>query len=157
VASTITHAASGSLIALVAAQVQPNETALVLAALVSASILDLDHLYYVIKDRAMYRRLGYTGNLHHARSVFHELPGLLVIGLLSGLVFIANPRLAHVIFIAFTMHLVIDWLLGRSAPFNPVDRTLMRVFPLNYWHKVIIDVLIMVTSSVLWILYLRAG
>ena len=155
-ASTIAHAASASLVALTAAQVRPDQTALVLTALVSASVLDLDHLVYIFRDRAMYRRLGYRGNLHHARSLFHELPGLLTVGVVSGFVFLANPKLARVIFIAFTIHLVEDWFLGKSAPFKPVDHTMMRVFPLKQWHKVAIDILIIVVSSVLWIQYLNA-
>jgi membrane-bound metal-dependent hydrolase YbcI (DUF457 family) len=156
-ASVIAHAASASIIALSAAQVQPDETALVAAALITACIPDLDHLVYIIRDRAMYAKIGYRGNLHNARSLFHELPGLLMVGVLASLVFLASPRLAYVIFIAFTIHLVEDWLLGTSTPFNPVDHTLMRVFPLKYWHKVVIDILIVVVSGGLWILYLGAG
>jgi hypothetical protein len=144
-------------VALTAAHVRPDETALIVTALVSASILDLDHLIYIIRDRAMFRMMGYRGNLHYARSLFHELAGLLMVGVLSGLVFLANPKLAHVIFIAYTIHLVEDWLLGKSVPFKPVDHTSMRVFPLNFWHKVVIDVLIIGVSSVLWIRYLSGA
>ena len=102
--STLAYAASASLVALMFAHAKPNETSYILAALVSASILDLDHLVYVIKDRAMYRRLSYQGHLHNARSAFHEPCGLLVVGVLSGLLFRRDPGLARVVLIAFAIH-----------------------------------------------------
>ncbi len=155
-ASTIAHVVSGSLIALTATHVQSGETGLVLTAIISAGILDLDHLFYIVKDQVKYRRSGYWGNLHHARSLFHELPGLLVVGVLSCFLYLADPRLAQVIFLAVTIHLVEDWLLGKSTPLMPVDQTLMQVFPLKPLHKIVIDILIFVVGSVLWIQYLHA-
>ena len=71
VSSTLAHAASASWIAVTAAHVRPDETSYIVAALISASILDVDHLFFMIRDRVMYRQVGYRGNLHHARSVFH--------------------------------------------------------------------------------------
>ena len=113
--STLVHAASASLVALTFAHAKPNETSYILAALVSASILDLDHLVYVIKDRAMYRRLGYQGHLRNARSAFHELCGLLMAGVLSGLLFWADPKLARVVFIAFAIHEERIWSAQKSS------------------------------------------
>jgi hypothetical protein len=112
--STLAHAASASLVALTFAHAKPNETSYILAALVSASILDLDHLAYVIKDRAMYRRLGYQDHPHNARSAFHELCGLLMVGVLSGL-FWADPKLARVVFIAFAIHEERIWSAQKSS------------------------------------------
>ena len=107
--STMTHAASAAWIAVTAAHVQHNETPYILAAVIAASALDLDHLIYLIKDRAMYQQLGgYQGNLHHARSIFHELLGLLLVGFLAGLLFWVEPKLAQVIFIAFALHVAQD-------------------------------------------------
>jgi len=155
--STVAHAASASFIALTFAHVNPSETSYVLAAIVSASVLDLDHLVYAIKDRAMYRRLGHRGNLHNARSIFHELFGLLTTGVLAGLLFLVDQRLARVVFIAVTMHLAQDWLLGQSSPFAPVDNTPIRFFSLTFRQKVIMDLIILAVSGVLWIMFLAAA
>jgi hypothetical protein len=152
--STLAHAVSASLVALTFAHAKPNETSYILAALVSASILDLDHLVYVIKDRAMYRQLGYTGHLHHARSVFHELFGLLMVGVLSGWLFWVDPKLARIVFIAFAVHLVEDWVIGKSSPLAPVDTTVTQFFALTQKQKVLVDVVIVTTFGGLWILYL---
>jgi hypothetical protein len=152
--STLAHAASASLIALTFAHAKPNETSYILAALVSASILDLDHLVYVIKDRAMYRRLGYQDHLHNARSAFHELCGLLMVGVLSGLLFWADPKLAHIVFIAFAIHVVQDWVMGKSYPLAPVDTTETQFFALASKQKMLVDMAIVTTFGILWILYL---
>ena len=155
--STLAHAASASLVAITFAHIHPSETSYILVALVSASVLDIDHLVYAIKDREMYQRLGYLGNLHNARSVFHELFGLALIGLLAGLLFLVDQRLARVVFIAFTLHLVQDWLLGQSSPFAPVDNTAIQFFSLTFRQKVIIDLIVLAMSGALWILFLAGG
>jgi hypothetical protein len=152
--STIAHAASASWIAVTVVHIRPNETPYILAALLSASILDLDHLIYVIRDRKMYQRLGYKGNLHHARSAFHELFGLLVVGALSGLLFLVDQKLASIVFVAYAIHVAQDWIIGKSNPLFPIDNTEVQLFSLSFRQKVIIDVVIMASSGVLWILYL---
>jgi len=152
--SALAHAASASIIALTFAHVSPSETSYVLAALASASVLDLDHLVYVIKDRALYRRLGYRGNLHNARSVYHELLGLLVVGGAAALLFLTDQKLARVIFIAFAIHLVQDWVLGKSHPLAPFDNTETQFFALTFKPKVLVDIVIVTVAGVLWILYL---
>jgi hypothetical protein len=156
-ASTLAHAASASLLALTFAHVKPNETPYVVAALAAATILDLDHVVYIIKDRAMYRRVGYQGNLHHARSPFHELFGLMVVGLLSGLLFLVDQKLACVVFVAFAVHIVQDWVIGRSHPLAPVDTTEMQFFVLTFKKKVLVDMAIVAISGGLWIVYLFGG
>jgi len=155
--STLAHAVSASLVALTFAHVRPAETPYVVAALVSASVLDLDHIVFVVKDRAMYRQLGYQGQLHRARSAFHELFGLLLVGVLSGLVFWVDPKLARVVFIAFAIHLVHDWVMGRSFPLAPVDGTATQFFAPVFKHKVMIDVVIVSSFGVLWTLYLAGS
>ena len=152
--STVAHAAAASWIAVTAAHVQPHESSYILAAVISAGILDLDHVFFVIRDRDMYRRLGYRDNLHHARSVFHELAGLLVVGALSGLLFFADQKLACVVFLAFALHVIQDWLLSKSAPLSPVDDTAVQLFALSFKQKVIVDVCIVILFGGLWILYL---
>lgn len=152
--STIAHATSASWIAVTVARVQPHETSYILAALISASILDLDHLIYLIRDRKMYQRLGFKGNLHRARSAFHELFGLLVVGALSGLLFLADRKLACVVFVAYAVHVAQDWMIGKSNPLSPIDNTEVQLFSPPFKQKVIIDVVIVISFGVLWILYL---
>ena len=153
-ASTLAHATSASLIALTAAHVQPHETGYILAAVVSASILDLDHVVLVIRDRAIYRQLGYRGQLHRARSAFHELFGLLLAGVLSALVFLVDPKLGLVVFIAFAVHVVQDWVLGKSYPLAPVEDTEVQFFSLTFGQKVLVDVVLLILFGGLWTLYL---
>jgi len=152
--STVAHAMSASWIAVTFAQVKPDEPLYILAALISASMLDLDHLLYAIKDRGLYQQLGYKGNLHHARSVFHELFGLLAVGVLSGLLFFADPKLAQVIFIAFAIHVTQDWVMGKSCPLSPIDNTEVQLFSLTFKQKVLIDIVIVILFGGLWNLYL---
>ena len=102
----------------------------------------------------MYRRLGYRGQLHRARSAFHELFGLLVVGIVSALLFVLDPKLAGVVFLAFTVHIAQDWVLGRSHPLTPVDNTEMHFFSLTFKQKVFIDIVVLTLFGGLWILYL---
>lgn len=155
--STLTHAASASWIAVTSAHVRPDETQYIVAALISASILDVDHLVFMIRDRAMYRQLGYQGQLHHARSVFHEMAGLLLAGVVSGVVFLFDRKLAHVIFVAFAVHVVQDWVLGKSHPLNPVDLTAVQFFAPTFREKVMIDILMLIVFGALWTSYLVGG
>ena len=153
-ASTLAHATSASLIALTAAQVQPHETGYILAAVVAASILDLDHVVLVVRDRALYQQLGYRGQLHRARSAFHELFGLLLAGILSALLFLVDPRLGQVVFIAFAVHVVQDWVLGKAHPLAPADNTEMQLFSLTFGQKVLVDAVLLIVFGGLWTLYL---
>ncbi len=122
--------------------------------MIAASVVDLDHVVYVIRDRAMYRRVGYAGQLHQARSPFHELVGLLIFGALCVPIFFIDPILMRVIFIAFTVHLMQDWVLGKSHPLAPFDNTAIQFFVLTFNQKVLIDIIVILLSGVLWLIYL---
>ena len=152
--SPIAHAASASLIAITFAHVRPDETPYILAALISATVVDLDHVVYLLRDRARYRRLGYKGNLHHARSIFHELFGLLSAGMFSALLFLVDPKLAHVLFVAFAVHLVQDWMMGKSYPLAPIDKTEVQFFSPTFKQKVLVDITVVIAFGALWLLYL---
>lgn len=155
--SVVAHAVSASLIALTAAHVDPNETGYVVTALVSGAVVDLDHLIYVVRDWEMYHRHGFRGHLHHARSAFHELLGLLLVGIVVALLFPQNQPLAKIIFVAFTVHLIEDWILGKSSPFIPVDQTITQFFALSFRQKVVADILILAVAGTLWMIYLAGG
>jgi hypothetical protein len=156
-ASTLAHTASASLIALTFARVTPDETGYVAAALVSASVLDLDHLFYVIRDRELYRRVGFRGRLHQARSPFHELLGLVIVGVLAAGLFWVNATLARLVLVAFTVHLVQDWAMGKASPLAPVDPTITQFFALSFRQKVLADLAILVVFGGLWVLYLSGA
>ena len=151
----LAHLLSASLIAVVAAQVRPEQTPYVAAALVAAVVVDADHLAFVVRSHETFdRRIGYTGQLHNGRSPLHELPGLFLLGILCGMIFPLDATLAAVIFIAFAVHLAQDWVLGATHPFAPFDRTLVQFFKLDLSQKVAIDLLVMAVSGSLWIAYL---
>ncbi len=152
--STITHAVTASFIALTCSHVAPGATTYVIAALVSGCIVDLDHLPSIIRDWKFYRQNGFTGNIHRSRSVLHELIGLLAVGALSGLLFLNDHKLASIVFIAFAIHLVQDWLLGKTQPFRPFDCTFVQFFKLTAMQKVFIDLATLAVFGGLWILYL---
>jgi hypothetical protein len=156
-ASVITHALSASLVAVTAAGVRPDEPAYIAAALVSASILDLDHIPYVLQNFKTLGLNGFQGKLHHSRSLLHELAGLLIAGCFAGGISIFNVKLAQVVLIAFAVHIVEDWLLGKSAPLIPVDDTQVQYFQLSFRQKVAIDLTILVAAVVIWIIYLAGG
>lgn len=153
--TTVAHALSAGLIAVTAGRVAPSETLYIMSALVAAAIVDADHLYPVIKDWRYYRENGFRGNLHAARSPLHELPGLIVAGVLSSMAWLYDPKLAFVVFAAFAIHLAQDFVLGQSIPFNPVDHTPVRMFRASFRHKAVIDVLVIAISGVLWIQFLN--
>ena len=154
-ASTVTHALSASYIALTAFEVLPDERGYVLAALLAATAVDLDHLVIVVRDRQRYRTSGYVGQLHHARSPLHELLGLLIVGIAALPIYVLDPQLALILFTAFAIHIVHDWILGRAHPLAPFDLTEVALFNLNQRQKIVIDLLTALFFGGLWIRYLN--
>ena len=152
--STIIYAASASWIAVTAAHVQPKETGYVLAAVISAIVLDVGHIVFVIQDQAIYQRPGYRGHLPYPRSAFPMLLGLLLAGAVSTILFFIDPKLAHVAFIAFSIRIVQDWALGKSHPLMPVDNTEVQLLLLTFKQKVLVDIVVLIVFGGLWTLYL---
>ena len=153
--STIAHGTSASWLAITFAHIQPEDTSYLAAAVISATIVDLDHLSYIVKDRESYKRTGFAGHLHNARSPLHELFGLLVVGVLAALLFTADRKLAQIVFLGFSLHLVQDWLIGKSYPLAPVDRTEVVFFLPSLGQKIVLDIVLVIVFGALWILYLR--
>jgi len=81
--TTLAHLLSASYIAISAAKVLPTETNLIIISLILAGILDLDHFYFLIKNNDYFRKNGFKNNFHKARSIFHELAGFTIFGLLA--------------------------------------------------------------------------
>jgi hypothetical protein len=146
---TITHILCASLIALTFAHVAPGETPYLLAALLAAGILDLTPLFDAIRSRRIVRPSD-----GHATVPLHGLLGLTGAGVLSGLLFLADEALARVVFVAFTVHLAQDWVMGVSVPLAPLDDTEIRFFTWTTRQRVLVNVAIGALFGALWILYL---
>ena len=152
--TTVAHALSGGLIAATAAGVSPDQTRYLWIAVVAAGIADLDHVWPVIRDWKFYRQHGLRGNLHGARSRFHEMYGLLAAGIVGALLFPLDARLGMVVFTAYAVHLAQDFVLGRSMPFAPYDRTPVQMFAVPFRVKAAVDVAVILASAVLWLTFL---
>jgi len=153
---TLTHIISASYIGARAAGVSPTETNYIILTFLSAGILDIDHVYYLIKNRAFYKSKGYKGNLHNARSFLHELPGFLVTGIIMLMISLFNYKLALLMGIPMMIHLAQDLLAGVSIPFSPVDKTQITLIPQKTSYRIALDVVFLVTFSILWIKFLYA-
>lgn len=152
--TTIAHVLSASYISLKVANVTPVETDLLAISLLSAGILDLDHLFYIVKDHKFYKKSGYGGNLHKARSFLHELPGLFFSGVIMFVVSFFNTKLALVLGLPFMIHLIEDMLMGISIPFSPIDKTEIHLIKQQRSIKIIVDILVIIIFGFLWIKYL---
>lgn len=149
--STPAHALSAAYLALILTHTPVGDTAYVLLALASASVWDLDHMYYVLKDRSIMK----PGQLHKARSPLHELVGFFVIGLLSLAIGIFDRTGARIFALAAMIHLTQDVIMGISMPFAPYDTSEISLMKQNRNTKIIIDVCVIVVFGVLWLTYLR--
>jgi hypothetical protein len=145
----VAHILSASLIALTFAGIAPGETPYLIAAFLSAGILDLDSVLDGFRKLTTGSRPG-----DHAGGPLHGLLGLFGAGALSGLLFLADGALARVVFVAFTTHLVQDWVTGKSLPLAPLDDTEIHFFAWTFRQRALWHVAIGTLFGALWILYL---
>lgn len=153
--TTLAHALSGSIVTLFFLRVPNNDINAIVLTLVSASILDLDHLLLFWLKRKEFAQKGFKGQLHLARSFWHELSGVLIIGTISLLIGFFDRRLAVLVFLPFFIHLSEDMLIGKFFPFAPFDKTQIQLFNVPLRIKPLIDVAVLLVSGGLWLLYLR--
>jgi hypothetical protein len=157
--STPAHILSGAYIATVAAGVTPNESNHLLMAAVSGGILDLDHIYYFLRDWKYYRKNGFIGTMHKARSPLHELVGFTLAGTVMLILSFIDLKLAFVVGLPAMIHIVEDLLMGKSTPFAPVDMTEMHFLPekksTKMFIKTAVDITVVVAFSILWLMYLN--
>lgn len=153
--TTLSHILSGSYIALYTAKIDPSQIQYLTAALVFSGVLDIDHIFSVVKDRKMYRKNGYSGNLHKARSIFHELIGFAVMGVIVLAASFIDVKMAYVIGVSGMVHLAEDVIVGISVPFNPLDKTEISLLPQRKGVKIILDVFTIIIFGFLWIKYLN--
>ncbi len=149
------HMVSASVLSLIYAKVVPTETGYIFASLVFAGLLDLDHVYYLIRDHKMYKQKGLAGQLHHARSPLHELFGVMLFGVISLLIRAHDQTLASIFFLSLLIHICEDYVAGIGFPFNPFNKTQLALFKHTKTDKIIINLLVTVVSGVLWVLYLQ--
>lgn len=153
--TTLSHILSASYIGLQIAQVHTSETSLIVISLISAGIIDTDHIYLIIKNHKYFKSNGYKNNLHKARSILHEIAGFTLISTFGLLLSFFDIKLATVVTIPALIHIVEDILIGTSIPFNPIDKTEINLIPQNTIIKIILDVLVILTFSFLWLRYLN--
>ncbi len=153
--STPAHMLSASYIALTIAHIAPHDVSYILAAIFFSGALDIDHSFFLLKNREFFKKAGYNGNLHKARSFFHEQIGLFCIGLLMFIVSFFNMKLSWIIGIAMIIHLAEDVLMGISIPFNFLDKSEISIIRQSKLLKVIVDLIIIIIFSFLWTLYLK--
>ncbi len=153
--TTLAHALSGGIVAVTAAGIAPEETGYLVVAVLAGAAVDADHFYPVLRDWKYYREHGFRGNLHAARTPLHELAGLNAAGVVAGLLWTFDARLAVVVFAAFSVHLAQDFVMGRSLPFSPLDRTEVQMFEFGFRTKMMVDVFTLALSGLLWYLFLN--
>lgn len=155
--NTITHVVSASYIALRVANVAPNEFDYMATAVVSAGVLDIDHLVLMYKQKDFFKEHGYKGNLHLARSRLHELTGIFVVGLVMFVLSFINFKLALVVGLPAMIHLIQDMLVGISMTFNPIDTTTLSIIPQTKLVRATLDISLLILFGALWIKYLNVG
>lgn len=153
--TTVAHILSGAYIGVIAAHVAPSETGYILVALASGAVLDLDHVYYIVKDWNYFRKNGPFGTLHRARSVFHELIGFTFVSVIMFTCSFVNLKLALVLGVPAMIHIMQDLIMGKSFPLAPFDVTEIHVIRQNLQLKIAVDILICAFFSFLWIRYLN--
>lgn len=154
VMTTLAHALSGSVIALLYLKVPSTDIQSIALTLGAGAILDLDHPLMMWVNRDHFKKHGVKGQLHHARSFWHELLGLMVGGIIALLVSLFDPRLAVLLFLPFAIHLLEDMLIGKFFPFTPFDKTEIQLFAVPFRWKPAIDVFVLLLSGGLWLIYL---
>lgn len=153
--STPAHILSASYIALTITHIAPHNVFYIFSAIFFAGIVDIDHLFLIFKDRESFKELWFGSNLYKGRSIFHEQIGLFCIGLLMFIVAFFDMKLSWIIGIAMITHLTQDALMGISIPLNPFDKSKVSIIKQNKLLKIIIDLIVIITFSMLWILYLK--
>lgn len=146
---------SASLIALKAIDIAPYQTNYILMSIFFSGIVDLDHIYFIIKDFKHYQKHGFSGQLHRARSIYHELLGVMIWSIVSLFIYFFDKILASLFFITMIVHLTQDFLTGTSKPFSPFDKKEMKLFNFTLKNKVILNLTIIILAVILWGLYLK--
>jgi membrane-bound metal-dependent hydrolase YbcI (DUF457 family) len=86
-------------------------------------VLDFDHLPYILRNFKTVVRYLHFGSASRTRS--HELIGLATFSLLFAitLLFYRDPRIIQVALLCVMLHYVADFLVGRTRPLFPYDKT----------------------------------
>ena len=153
--TTLAHILSASYIGLYSANVLPSEPGFIVVSLISAGVIDLDHFYFLIKDRKYFKQNGYKNNLHKARSTLHELLGFTIVGFIGFILSFVDIKLAKIVTIPALIHIAEDMIIGISIPFNPIDKTEINLIPQKTIIKIAIDIATIIIFGLLWMKYLN--
>lgn len=154
VMTTLAHALSGSIVTLLFLKVPPTDIQSIFLTLASGAILDIDHPVMMWVNRDHFKKHGVKGQLHLARSFWHELLGLFFGGAIALVLSFVDLRLALLLFLPFAIHLMEDMLIGKFFPFTPFDKTEIQLFSVPLKMKPLVDVFVLALSGGLWLAYL---
>lgn len=152
--TTIAHTISASYIAYVAfaGTTVPLNTNLLLASILPAALLDLDHLYYALKFPKEFKTWQTSGQLHKARSFLHEILGVTVI-LTCAIIasFFFDQILVQAAFLSYTIHVIEDMIMGISVPLKGINSSEMHLFHFTFKQKAAVDLVTILIFGGLWI------
>ena len=149
----LTHAVSASILALMVSNVPSDQANIVVSTFFVAGFLDIDHIFYYIKDRHFFREQGFRGNLHKARSFLHEPFGMLILGVVALILMERFGIWAKVLYLAYLFHALEDFVFGISYPFSPFNKKEIALLDIGKRRKFWLEVFVFVSSVWLWVLY----
>ena len=153
--STLAHIISTPISVLLILSIPNENNFLILVSMITATLVDLDHVYFFLKKRKTFGTKPLKGNLHKARSFFHELLGVCVCAFLTFLMSFKDSTLAKVILLSYLVHIVEDMVIGKSRPFYPLSKETIQLFKLTFKQKVLVDASVILFSLFLWLTYLN--
>jgi len=147
---TPAHTLSVSIIAVTVLGIAPTQTNYILASLIFASFLDLDHIYYFIKDHQYFKTYGYKGQLQHARSPLHEPLGFVIWGIIALLIAVYDTTMAKLFYLCTSLHMIEDFIVGISYPFSPYNMTEYRMFNISKQQMIYLNSAVIFLSLLFW-------
>lgn len=127
------------------------QTIIALSILINC-LIDLDHIYAVLKQPQFFLQEGTKQIWHKARTSFHELFGVMLWSSIALLVSLFNVTLGLCIGLIAITHLAEDFIIGRSYPFAPFKNDEMFLFQLRTRQKVIFETSLILLSIFVWII-----
>jgi len=102
--------------------------------LIASVIIDIDHIPYTIKNFNHMKKYGMDETI---RTWLHEVPGVILISTITMIssFYVTNFIMLKLIYFSLMMHLIVDFLAGKSRPFYPFSSQVM-VSPLGKTSRV---------------------
>lgn len=113
-------------------------------------LIDIDHLQYLLKvgRGVIKKRFG-----SEARTRFHEIYGLVLFSAVAcAFYFFVEGQILLITITCLISHLAIDFMTGRSVPFNPYSKkeVFLHMSPCGYRNKVLFEAFSTVLLGVLF-------